>query len=147
MRLSKSLRHMRSCFPTCHSLFRMTANQEKVLRAKGTFSGFQRCVNPLMQMICCFTLDTTDPFNLGCISTHVWSRIDRGEKINSNPASFTHDRLVQHVEEINATSRDLKLEGFMSLVGARSKVRTPVCTTPCDSRHNDRLISICVSMK
>jgi hypothetical protein len=146
MQSSKSLKHMLSCFPTCHSLFKMTANQEKVLRAKGTFSGFQRYVNLLKQMICCFTVDTTDPLNLGCISTHVWSCIDRGEKIISNPASFTHDRLVQHVEEINTTSGDLKLEGFMSLVGARSKVRTPVCTTPVDSRHN-RLISICVSVK
>lgn len=34
----------------------------------------------------------------------------------------------------------------MSLVGARSKVRILVCTTPGNSRHN-RLINICVSIK
>jgi DNA mismatch repair protein MLH3 len=134
-------------FPNVSFTLQDDSKSRESASSKGHVLRVPKVRNPLKQMICCFTLDTTDPFNLGCISTHVWSRIGRGEKINSNPASFTHDRLVQHVEEINATSGDLKLEGFMSLVGAPSKVRTSVWTTPCDSRHNDRLINICVSMK
>lgn len=48
----------------------------------------------------------------------------RVPKTRSILAAFRHmygRALTEHVEEINATSGDLKLEGFMSLVGARSK--------------------------
>ncbi|KAG1906937.1 uncharacterized protein F5891DRAFT_1136216 [Suillus fuscotomentosus] len=49
----------------------------------------------------------------------------RVPKTRSILAAFRHmygRALTEHVEEIDATSGDLKVEGFMSLVGARSKV-------------------------
>ncbi|KAG2060170.1 hypothetical protein BDR06DRAFT_548953 [Suillus hirtellus] len=49
----------------------------------------------------------------------------RVPKTRSILAAFRHmygRALTAHVEEIDATSGDLKVEGFMSLVGARSKV-------------------------
>lgn len=48
----------------------------------------------------------------------------RVPKTRSILAAFGHmygRALTEHVEEIDATSEDLKVEGFMSLVGARSK--------------------------
>ncbi|KAG2152494.1 hypothetical protein BD769DRAFT_1405591 [Suillus cothurnatus] len=48
----------------------------------------------------------------------------RVPKTRSILAAFRHmygRALTEHVEEIDATSGDLKVEGFMSLVGARSK--------------------------
>ncbi|KAG1847261.1 hypothetical protein C8R48DRAFT_615782 [Suillus tomentosus] len=68
-------------------------------------------------------------------------------KTRSILAAFRHmyaRALTEHVEEIDATSGDLKVEGFVSLVGARSMVMTQVCMTPAHSRQN-RSISICVS--
>ncbi|KAG1752530.1 uncharacterized protein EDB91DRAFT_1216091 [Suillus paluster] len=49
----------------------------------------------------------------------------RVPKTRSILAAFRHmygRALTEHVEEINTTSGDLKVEGFISLVGARSKV-------------------------
>ncbi|OAX44046.1 hypothetical protein K503DRAFT_730324 [Rhizopogon vinicolor AM-OR11-026] len=52
-------------------------------------------------------------------------RVLRVPKTRSILAAFRHmygRALTEHVEEVSATSGDLKVEGFISLVGARSKI-------------------------
>ncbi|KAG1755437.1 hypothetical protein EDB19DRAFT_1661354 [Suillus lakei] len=59
----------------------------------------------------------------------------RVPKTRSILTAFRHmygRALTEHVEEIDATSGDLKVEGFISLVGARSKVRISHPISFCD---------------
>ena len=64
----------------------------------------------------------TDHLQCHSISSSLWQSISRSGSLTSARGIEMNAFYLQHVDEIKETSGDIKLEGFISLDGAHSKV-------------------------